>query len=200
MAAKKKAPAPAAPTVPAKKPPVARPAFDAKRAKWLEEVRERVNMNIAMEDQFTGAKYPMPERLDMEDSGARNDHVKDRISAAAVIVIERRLKRLSMTIPGSKEAHALESDILDRAGFTRKPQGNIVATGPVLFINGEADAAKMRTVYERQKVLVGESIVDGVQRAVFPVVEKGDPDEQEVRSEEAAPEGRDPLGLGIDPG
>ena len=165
------------PRLKTKKPPVKRPSFEEKREKWKAEVFKRLEMNVALEDQYTGATYPEPPSLDKSSPGSRTDYIKDRLNAGALVALERRLKRLSMTIPGSKEAQQLESDILDRAGFTRKPQTNLVSTGPVLFINGSETANALRGVYEKQRALVegGDSVLT---QAAYPVIEAGEPEEE----------------------
>lgn len=124
------------------KPKPAALSFEEKRAKWRAEVAARLQMNVTLTDPATDADYPEPPKLDKTDTGSRNDYVKDRLSGAAVVMIERRLKRLAEVPFDSKEARSLEADILDRAGFTRKPQQQVISTGPVLFIGDMEEAKK----------------------------------------------------------
>lgn len=79
------------------------------------------------------ALHPLPRVAEPEVSPTHPEYVQRRLKQVKPLALERRIRR-AIHDPG-KDGEEAASELLDRAGHTRKPEGDINFNGPVVVVN-----------------------------------------------------------------
>ena len=96
------------------------------------EVAVAVLAELTSMKQAWDALHPLPQLAEPEVRPIHPDYVKKRLKQVESIALERRIRRV-IHDPGL-EGEAAAAELLDRAGYTRKPEADINFNGPVLVV------------------------------------------------------------------
>ena len=98
-----------------------------------EDVEAALLAELTERKQAWDALHPLPRVEEPEVAPNHPDYIQRRLKQVKPLALERRIRR-AIHDPG-KEGEEAASELLDRAGHTRKPEGDINFNGPVVVVN-----------------------------------------------------------------
>lgn len=105
---------------------------------------------------------PMPVAAAVSKKLSVREYMKQRLEEVAPYMLERRI-RMAALMPDSRgEKAAME--LLDRAGFTRRPEAEVRYEGPVLIMNMQRE----NLPWEAQKTMKPGEVTVSVERVKAP--------------------------------
>lgn len=110
-----------------------RVAVDAALVPAEKDLREELLAELTLRKEAWDTLHPLPRVEEPEVGPNHPEYIQRRLKQVKPLALERRIRR-AIYDPG-KEGEEAAAELLDRAGHTRKPDGDINFNGPVVVVN-----------------------------------------------------------------
>lgn len=134
-------------------------AFEAAGTITKEDLQTSLMAELTARKQVWDTLHPLPRVEEPEVAAHHPDYIARRLKQVKPMALERRIRR-AIHDPG-KDGEEAASELLDRAGHTRKPDGDINFNGPVVVVNMPPSKLPWTTRYEVESVVVARPEVGG---------------------------------------